>query len=116
MCRCAITAVFGTKIFDLNPGFMDTFWAFEEVMGTIITAPLPKVLNPKPYQRQEVMCQMMQKWLDHAWQNFEWEKPEKAESHWDELFGARLSRESAKWMKNFCAETQTGFFSGLVFG
>lgn len=116
MARCAITAVFGTKLFELNPDFMENFWKLDEVMAIILTAPLPKFLNPKPYKIQARLCDMMRRYLDFAWANFDWEDREKAESHWDEYFGARMSREAAKWMKSFCMETQTGFFSGLVFG
>lgn len=116
MAKCAMSAVFGTKLFELNPNFIEEFWKLDEVMAVILTAPLPKFLNPKPYKIQARLCDMMQKWLDNAWANFDWEDEEKAESHWDEYFGARVSREAAKWMKSFCMETQTGFFSGLAFG
>ena len=101
VAECAMRTLLGPTIFDLNPGFLDAFWEFDYNVF-MLTFGFPKWANPGPYRVQDRFLSMIEKYVDSARSNFDWNGPS-AESPWEPHFGARVCREIAKWL------TESGF-------
>ncbi|KAK8041297.1 cytochrome P450 [Apiospora phragmitis] len=113
MAHSAITALMGSRILVLNPGFVEHYWTFERYLVEFL-AGLPKWLNPRPYRALENFKAMTMKWVEAAWENFDWDGPD-AEAAWDPHFGSRVMREVSRWFKdNFAFKSQSGFFASLL--
>lgn len=120
LCRrevtgCAISTLFGPAMFELNPGFLDAFWAFDDYLFTI-TLGFPEWLNPRPYRVHNRYLSMIRRYVDAAWANFDWEGPD-AEAHWEPHFGARVCREIARWLNGsgFPDTSVAGALGSLLF-
>lgn len=116
MVESATISLFGSRIIDMNPGFVKCYWEFDEIAATLIWG-LPKWLRPDPYRRHERLLQMTIKHIESAWERFDWDGPE-ADTSWDPHFGCRLSRETAKWMreKGFSNRAAAGHVLSTIFG
>ncbi|KAK8067025.1 cytochrome p450 family protein [Apiospora hydei] len=113
MTHGAITALMGSQILELNPGFVGHYWTFERYLVEFL-AGLPKWLNPRPYRALENFKAMTTKWVESAWDNFDWDGPD-ADAAWDPHFGSRVMREISHWWKdNFAFKSQSGFFASLL--
>jgi hypothetical protein len=108
-------ALIGPRVFELHPDFIDTFWEFDSIIFSLSMG-LPPWINPKPKKVQARYFAMIKQYLGDAWKNYDWEGPD-ADSDWEPHFGARISREIAKWNKNdgFCDQTAAGFLGTLLF-
>ena len=115
VAECAISTLLGPNVFALNPGFLDAFWAFDDNVFTL-TLGFPKWLDPRPYRVQDRFLLMMDRYLDSAWANFDWEGPD-AEAYWEPHFGARVCREIVKWLRGsgFHGRTAAGALGTLLF-
>lgn len=120
LCRreiteCAISTLFGPAIFELNPGFLDAFWDFDQNTFAI-TLGLPAWLNPRPYRIHDRYLAMIGKYVDAACDRFDWDGPS-AESFWEPHFGARVCREIVKWLRDdgFQKEAVAGALGVLLF-
>jgi hypothetical protein len=116
MAESAVISLDGTKILELNPGFLNIMWEFDEVaLGVILGA--PKWLNRRPWMLRDRFHDACERYLESAWENFDWSKPN-SESDWDEHFGSRFAREFAKWFKEhgFSTRGTAGAVSLILFG
>jgi hypothetical protein len=115
VAKCAMSTLLGPKVFELNADFLDAFWEFDDNVFTL-TLGFPKWLNPKPYRVQDKYLAMIEKYVDAAWANFDWNGPD-AEVNWEPHFGARICRETAKWLKsnNFPEISVAGALGTLLF-
>ena len=104
----SIEALFGPRLFALNPGLLDAFWDFDSNIFALTLA-FPKWLHPGPYRAQERYYAMMRKYVDAAWANFDWNGPA-ADADWEPHFGARVCRELVKWLR------ESGFHDKVVVG
>lgn len=113
MAESAFETLVGPRVLELNPGYSQLYWefdarAFETLLG------LPRWVNPEPYRLQAKFYSQTGKWLEAAWENFDWDGPD-ADADWEPNFGARVCRELSKWLKeNFSWQSQAGFFSSLL--
>ncbi|GKT43291.1 uncharacterized protein ColSpa_03472 [Colletotrichum spaethianum] len=116
MAESAIISLFGSKIIDLNPGFVDCYWDFDDVAGTLAWG-LPKVFQRKSITAKDKLHSMTRKHIDSAWEHFRWDGPD-AESTWEPHFGSRLSRETAKWLREggFSNQAAAGHTLASLFG
>ncbi|KAI5927547.1 cytochrome P450 [Camillea tinctor] len=115
MSESALTTFMGDRILELNPGFMNAMWKF------ILTAAelpwgLPRWMNPRPWRNRDQFHAMTRKYLESAWENFDWNGPD-ADADWEPHFGSRAAREIAKWMKETLSlETSAGLAAAFIFG
>ncbi|KAF2647656.1 cytochrome P450 [Lophiostoma macrostomum CBS 122681] len=116
MTEAAIKSMFGSKILELNPDLIRTYWEFDEVAGILVWG-LPRFLSPHPYAIRDRLHSMTSQMTDYAWQNFDWNGPD-VSADWDPYFGSRFSREVARWFRNagFSDRTASGHTMATLFG
>lgn len=116
MAEAAIVTLFGTKILELNAGFVDQYWEFDEVAGNLVWG-LPKWMTPNSVKTHEKLIKMTRRHIDSAWEHFDWNGPDK-DAEWEPHFGSRLSRETAKWLRNgnFSDQAAAGHTLASLFG
>ncbi|EQB47416.1 hypothetical protein CGLO_13426 [Colletotrichum gloeosporioides Cg-14] len=116
MAESAIISLFGSKIIDLNPGFVQCYWDFDDIAGTLVWG-LPNFLQRKSVAIKDQLHSMTRKHIDSAWEHFDWEGPDR-DSAWEPHFGSRLSRETAKWLreKGFSNHAAAGHTLASLFG
>ncbi|KAI0972959.1 cytochrome P450 [Xylaria arbuscula] len=83
MTESATLSFFGTRILELNPGFVECYWDFDPFGG--------KLKNSDP---------------------------DASDADWDPHWGSRLSRETAKWLRDggFSDKALAGHVLGTLFG
>ncbi len=111
MAESAIASLMGTRIFELNPDLLERLWDFDSIVGTIAWGP-PKWIKRGAWRSRERFHATCAKYLKAAWDEFDWNGPD-ADADWEPIFGARFSRELAKWIKecDFDLETAAGIVS-----
>lgn len=109
-------ALFGPRIFELNPGLMDAFWDLDSQIPILVLS-IPRWLYPKPYRMQERFFGMVRKWIEDGLGDFDWDSPA-ATADWEPRFGARFNREVLSWSrkKGFSRQFAVGSQSMFVFG
>ncbi|EMD85896.1 hypothetical protein COCC4DRAFT_146681 [Bipolaris maydis ATCC 48331] len=116
MAESAIISLFGSKIIELNPGFIDCYWEFDEIAGTLVWG-LPNFMQRSSVAIRDRLHKMTRKHIDSAWDQFDWSGPD-ADSAWEPHFGSRLSRETAKWLRErgFSNQAAAGHTLASLFG
>ena len=101
--KCALLALIGPKVFELSPNFLDLLWDFDDVIFSLamrfITG-FPKWVYSRPYKVHEQYLAAIQRYLDSAWAQFDWNDTSAAAAPWEPHFGAQVSREVVKWFRN----------------
>ncbi len=97
MTESAIVSLVGSRILELSPDLLEVFWDFDEIVASIAWGP-PKWLKREAWKRRDRLRARCARYLEAAWADFDWSGPE-ADADWEPKFGARYSRELAKWMK-----------------
>ncbi|KAH8651348.1 putative cytochrome P450 [Xylariales sp. PMI_506] len=120
-CKTEITEVsmrtlLGPKIFKLNPGFLEAFWDFDDNVF-MYTLGFPKWLYSRPAKVYDTYLSMIQKYVNSAFEKFDWSDPDNRETPWEPHFGARVCREIAKWLKDgdFLDVSIAGALGALLF-
>ncbi|KAI1342868.1 cytochrome P450 [Xylariaceae sp. FL0016] len=114
MGQAATEALFGPRIFEINPDIMKAFWEFEAGAASLFLG-VPKWWNPKPYEARERFYAMVARYLDSAFDKFDWSRRD--EIDWDDHFGAAVLRETAMWLKEsgFADRTNAAMVAQVVF-
>lgn len=119
MSECAAETLFGTKLFELNPGFTDCYWAYDEVAGKLLIGP-PNFMQPQATRIKKRLHAMVRRHIDAAWAaNFDSGTTKSySETLWEPYFGSHLSRESARWLRenSFSDHTAAGHTLASLFG
>ncbi|KAK3324364.1 cytochrome P450 [Cercophora scortea] len=115
MAYSAVAALLGPHILELNPGYVDKSWAFDDIVMYILYGP-PKWMNRRPWAVRDEFHAATGRYLEAAWANFDWDGPEAA-SDWEEHFGSRFARELARWVRDdgFSKQSAQGIMSLIVF-
>ncbi|KAK7954977.1 cytochrome P450 [Apiospora saccharicola] len=96
-----------------EPGLRRALLDVRAVPGRVPGGP-PRWLNPRPYRALDNFKAMTSRWVENAWEGFDWDGPD-AEAAWDPHFGARVMREISRWWKgNFGLKGQAGFYASLI--
>ncbi|KAF4890595.1 Cholesterol 7-alpha-monooxygenase [Colletotrichum fructicola] len=88
----------GRRLIDKYPEFVDAMWEYDKVAMKLMYG-LPTWMNPGPRKAQKKALDMMETFLQDAWDTFDWDGME-AEADWEPTFGSRLQREHAKFWKD----------------
>ncbi|KXX82197.1 Cholesterol 7-alpha-monooxygenase [Madurella mycetomatis] len=115
VAECAIAALFGPGILELNPGLIDAFWEFDSNISALTLA-LPRWLSPKSYRAKDRYYGMIGKHVGAARASFDW-GGKASEADWEPMFGARIIRELFKWFRDagFHDEVAIGALGMLLF-
>ncbi|KAI8945169.1 hypothetical protein F4801DRAFT_584663 [Xylaria longipes] len=65
-----IEGVYGPKLSELNPGFMDNIWLFDKVAVKLAKL-VPQFLIPKGYRVRKRLFSTIRRWHSHARENFD---------------------------------------------
>ena len=116
MGESAIKSLFGSRIIDLNPGFVESYWRFDDIAGPLVWG-MPDFFQRKSIRIRNNLLEMTRKHIDSAWEHFDWNGPD-AESAWEPHFGSRLSRQTAKWLREggFSNQAASGHTLASLFG
>ncbi|KAK8039690.1 cytochrome P450 [Apiospora rasikravindrae] len=95
--RTLVNTLFGPRLMELNPDFVDRLWAFDEQVFQLVMG-LPKWLNSKPAKAHDAYVDPIERWLEYASSGFDWDAAD-AEADWEPRFGGRAVRELYRWMK-----------------
>ncbi|KAI0105077.1 cytochrome P450 [Nemania sp. FL0031] len=116
MAESAIIALFGSQIIDLNPGFIDCYWRFDDIAGTLAWG-LPRLFQRKAMAIRDELHIMTERHIDSAWDHQD-KVGIDPEADWEPHFGSRLSRETAKWLRKggFSNHAAAGHTLATLFG
>ncbi|RYP51945.1 hypothetical protein DL768_002821 [Monosporascus sp. mg162] len=89
--RSSIEAVYGRKLLELNPTFVEDFWEFEANARSFLRA-MPRWLIPKAYHVREKLIKALVKSHAYANNHFDCSKICPEEPEWEPNFGSRLIR------------------------
>ncbi|KAF4636505.1 hypothetical protein G7Y89_g1575 [Cudoniella acicularis] len=118
MSTAATRSVLGSRIIDVNPGFIDAFWEYDKVAETLAFG-LPTWLNKKGVLARDRLCAMCRKWYEIANQELDWDSVESnQDADWEPVFGLRISRALARWAKSFdfSVESISAVYTLFLFG
>ncbi|KAI0451598.1 cytochrome P450 [Xylaria acuta] len=118
MATAATRAMFGDRILDVNPGFVDAFWEWDQYAETLAFG-LPSWLNRKALTARNRVRAMCLKWYEIAIQEFDLTGVGSLEGvHWEPVFGSRMSTGLAQWGKSFgfSPDSMGASYSLAVFG
>lgn len=74
----AIESLFGTQILRVNPDFVKRYWAIDSHLVEVFSLK-PRWLKRKALGMRDELVAMMCKYLDSAWENFDWNDSEAVE-------------------------------------
>ncbi|KAI3332050.1 cytochrome P450 [Xylariaceae sp. AK1471] len=116
MAESAIISLFGSRIIDLNPGFVECYWRFDEVAGSLAWG-LPKFVQRKSVAKKDLLHMMTRRHIDSAWNHLDQFGIDN-KVDWEPHFGSRLSRETAKWLRKrgFSNHAAAGHTMATLFG
>ncbi|KAI8289625.1 hypothetical protein K4K60_008302 [Colletotrichum sp. SAR11_57] len=63
MAESAVKSLAGTRLLEINPGFIDQFWKFDGVSHQVLNG-LPQWINPKPARERDKLLAMTEKFLN----------------------------------------------------
>ncbi|GAP85198.2 putative cytochrome P450 [Rosellinia necatrix] len=116
MAESAVVSLFGSRVVELNPGLVARYWEFDHVAGRLAWG-LPGFLQRRAVAARDRLHGMVRRHVDSAWACFDWDAtPE--DLAWEPHFGSRLSRETARWLrdKGFSNHAAAGHTLATLFG
>lgn len=125
LCRriitgCAARTLLGPQVFELGKtseaDFIDAFWRLDDHVFQLILG-FPRWFNPGAYKAQSNFLAKIAKYIDAAWDNFDWNAPGASDLAWEPCFGARICREICGWLRDagFRDEVSAGALGTLLF-
>ncbi|KAK3291992.1 cytochrome P450 [Chaetomium fimeti] len=106
MTAAATHAALGPLMAEVNPGFVDAFWAYEcHVEG--LAFGLPDWLNREAVRARARFSDMCRRWYEVAEPRFEWDASGDGAEEWEPVFGSRLSSGLARWARRFGFEADS---------
>ncbi|KAH7324302.1 cytochrome P450 [Stachybotrys elegans] len=112
--KCAITTLFGPRLFALNKDFLDIFWTYDDHASKLVWG-FPEWVYPAPYKASDRYLAAFEKYIADGMENFDWQASG-AEANWEPHFGARITRELVKWLSDakFRPKTVAGALGTLL--
>jgi len=114
----SIETVFGTKLLELNPTFVEDFWEFEINAPNLLHAK-PRWLIPGAFRARDKLLKSIMKWHAYANSQFDCSRIGPEEPEWEPNFGSRLIRarqDGLLKMEPMDAEARASEDLGLMFG
>ncbi|KAF2996349.1 hypothetical protein E8E14_000155 [Neopestalotiopsis sp. 37M] len=118
MSTAATCSLLGTRLLEINPGFIDAFWKFEKHVEPLAFG-LPHWLNRSAVRARDEFRVMCLNWYKTADHEFDWDRVNMdGEDEWEPVFGSRVSRGLSQWIKSFDfgPKSISGIYALFVFG
>lgn len=118
MTTAATISVLGSRVLEINPGFVDAFWQCEKHVEGLAFG-LSPWLDRQAVPARDRFRAMCLKWYEAADQEFDLDAVEPSqEPDWEPVFGSIVSRGLARWTKsfNFSPESTQGVYTLFLFG
>jgi hypothetical protein len=114
MARCAIVALSGEEILKQNPDFVEAMWNFDAGVFPLAFG-VPRFIYPKAYVARDIFHEMGEKFLNAAWEKFDWDGPE-AQTEWEPIFGTKFHRTHSRFLKErgFALRSRSGMHIGTI--
>ncbi|KAI0417227.1 cytochrome P450 [Xylaria grammica] len=116
--RSSIETVFGTKLLELNPSFVEDFWEFE-INAPKLLHGMPRWLIPSAFRARQKLINSFIKWHAQAHSHLDCSESNPEQPDWEPNFGSRLIRmrqEGLLKMEPMDAEARASEDLGLMFG
>ena len=94
MSKASMTALCGTRMFEVSPSIIDDFWAWDSVFMKLSNG-YPRFAFPKAYEARDKVHESTKRWLKDAWERHDCS----LDVDWEENFGSRLMRAREKNFK-----------------
>lgn len=95
----AISAMFGPRILEINPGLVDAFWGFDSNIF-LLTLCFPRWIAPGAHRAQDRFFGMVSKYLEAGLKETGTSAdPSSLSQDWEPNFGGRVVREVAGWFQ-----------------
>jgi hypothetical protein len=114
----SIETVFGEKLLELNPSFVEDFWDFE-VNAPALLHCMPRWIAPTGYRVRDKLIKSFEKWHAYANANYDCSKTGPEDPEWEPNFGSKLIRtrqDGLLKMEPMDAEARASEDLGLMFG
>ncbi len=118
MAAAVITALNGTQVLEMHPNLLEMLWEFDDIAATLVWG-LPRFLNRDAYAKRDRLNGATVKFLEAAFEDFDWERDEKEDPEWDSVLGCRFTRQTLRWMRQrgFTVKTMAGALTNMtIFG
>lgn len=86
-----VESMCGSSILSLNPTLTEDFWAFEQVIPTLMKG-LPRWLCPEAFRRRDKVLNLIRKWHQFADEKSDFTKTGLHDPEWDQHFGSKYVR------------------------
>ena len=116
--RSSIETVYGTKLLELNPTFVEDFWKFEVNSPKFLRA-MPRWMIPGAYRVRDRLVRSFMKLHAHASKHYDPSKLGPEDPDWEPHYGSKLIRSRQNCMLNMepmDAEDRACEDLGLMFG
>ncbi|KAH0433866.1 hypothetical protein CcaCcLH18_05618 [Colletotrichum camelliae] len=115
MAESAVKSLAGTRLLEINPGFIDQFWKFDGDSHQVLNG-LPQWINPKPARERDKLLAMTERFLKQEFDKFDWNGLD-TDTYWEPTFGCGYSRDLQKWTydQNMTMRTRAGFLAMSIF-
>lgn len=95
MTAAATGTLAGTRILETEPDLTDIMWEMDEIAAKLVWG-LPKWMNRSAWRKRDALLAACRRHVEREWEGFDWEGEER---DWEPVWGASVTRESLRWMK-----------------
>ncbi|SPO01744.1 related to cytochrome P450 7B1 [Cephalotrichum gorgonifer] len=115
MFRASTVALAGPGVFDIDPEFAETFWAYDKDFMSLLYG-LPRFLCRSGWQARDRCLETVRRYLEKGWQNIDWSATQDHNPNWEPNFGSKLVREREVAMDKYGITLQgrASFQMGLI--
>ncbi|KAK5021891.1 hypothetical protein LTS07_010632 [Exophiala sideris] len=113
--NASTTALFGTKILEMNPDLADQFWEYDAGFLARFYG-VPKIFKPRAYACLDEMLDRTQAWVEHVLAEHGGNPPEQPD--WEPLMGSKVVRARHRHYtrEGLSSRGRAAFDLGFLFG
>lgn len=115
MFRASTIALAGRGVFDIDPNFSKTFWAYDKDFVPLLYG-LPRLFCWTGWNARDSCWKTVRSYLERGWQHVDWKICDKNNPTWEPNFGSKLVRERELMMEKYgiSLDGRASFELGLI--
>ncbi|KAH8682621.1 cytochrome P450 [Xylariales sp. PMI_506] len=98
MAEAAITSLAGPRLLEMNPGFVDLFWHFDEIAGSLAWG-IPKWMNREAWDTHARIGAACTQYVETGLAGNDVHGPD-SDLDWEPNLGSRVMRGLVEWMRD----------------